>query len=139
MPPSLYFLMGAILAPQTKEQTLALEESPSPGAKRLRKHTWGTSGGTMIWWNCCSTHGEREGKAAQGKVAEARGSGVCVCCVHVFGVSCVLLIVNYVRQRPPNYLPINIWQTMDPRGRLAQAKHCLAERMFHLCLDPRPG
>ncbi len=48
------------------------------------------SGGAMIWWHHCSTHGKREGKAAGGRVAVAHvGWLLCVLCV-LCDVCCVL-------------------------------------------------
>ncbi len=55
--------------------------SASPTACGLRMALG--SGGAIIWWSCCSTHGEREGKAAWDRVARLILL-VVVCCVFCF-------------------------------------------------------
>jgi hypothetical protein len=60
-PPSHYYLLPLILPPQASKPTTA---SANPTGCGLRMALG--SGVAMIWWRHCSTHGEREGKAAGG-------------------------------------------------------------------------
>jgi hypothetical protein len=77
--PSLYLLMGHILAHQTRNQMPA-----SASAAACDLHILWGSGGTMIWWHRCSTHGERSAKPLG--VGWHDSSCVCVVC----GVWCVV-------------------------------------------------
>jgi hypothetical protein len=91
-PPSFYFLMGAILAPHTREQTMA---RLNPGAERLRK-THGVGAAAPQFGSMAGDAMKREGnKAAGGRVAAAHlVVCVCVCVWCEFFFVCVSLIVE---------------------------------------------
>jgi hypothetical protein len=73
-PPSLSF---SILVTKPLQTSKPMTASATPIARRLRMAMG--SGGAMICWHSCPTHGEREGKAARGRVAAAHL--VCAVCV----------------------------------------------------------
>jgi len=73
--PPLWFLMGCISAPKTREPTAA---PPNPKARAL--HGPIGSSGAMRWWRRWSTHGERGLKPLEGTRAAAAHFGCCVCC-----------------------------------------------------------
>ena len=76
--PPLYFLMGCVSAPKTREPTAA---PPNPTAHALHGTTIG-SGGAMSWWCRSSTHGGRGQKPLGGRAASAHFR-CCVLCVLV--------------------------------------------------------
>ena len=73
--PPLYFLMGCVSAPKTREPTAA---PPNQQARAL--HGTIGSGGAMSWWHHSSTHGGRGQKQLGGRAASAH-FGCCVLCV----------------------------------------------------------
>jgi hypothetical protein len=84
VPPSLYFSIEVTNPPKTSKLTTA---SATPIARRLRM-VLGSSC-AMIWWRHCSTHGEREGKAAfvglgAAHLVSCRVMCVCVCVFFFF-------------------------------------------------------
>jgi hypothetical protein len=73
--PPLWFLMGCVSAPKTREPTAA---PPNPKACAL--HGPIGSGGTMSWWRRWPTHGERGLKPLEGGRAAAAHVDCCVLC-----------------------------------------------------------